>query len=495
MTSSLLQRIDDRLHPVLVKEVRQSLRGRMFSVAFLVALGLATALSVPIVTNLDPGNGARALMPIFAVLLVALLVYVPMHAMQAMRQEESESARDLLVLTPLGVWRVVIGKLLASLVVCLLVLSAFGPFIVVLAMQPGVDTFHVLAFLFQAVGVSVFLIALGVAAGAAQANRLGRGVGTTVLALVLMLTLGFEINWLERVMRGRLRDSLAPIAVAWLWVAVAAPMVLGFAAAALARDDREVSGGLRRAWALLVIAAVINVTLTMPFNGASCEDIGFAAILTVFVGTFVAAFICSERDHLDGPARRHLQDRRGVRRGAILLMSPGGERGVALSLMLGGVLIAASTLGVSMARNGTLAGVTRGRRIEPEVMLFVGAVAVGASLAFAIVPSHLLGARQGTAAQRRRARWITTLSLLGISIFMPFLLLISTGGDVGTGVMSLCPPVAFVQALDGGSSILSAFDKTEGVFLLWTAIAILGYALALPAARRGLTAGRPKPAR
>jgi len=97
--------IDDLCSPVLVKEVRQALQGRLFAFGFTVSLGLAGVLVAVALLEVDQAPGGRIVLPIYLVLVAALLVYVPFHAQQSMRQEDAEGARDLLALSPLGLPR------------------------------------------------------------------------------------------------------------------------------------------------------------------------------------------------------------------------------------------------------------------------------------------------------------------------------------------------------------------------------------------------------
>ena len=54
-TESLLERFSDRLNPVLLKEVRQAMRGRYFKITFWLTLTIATlvGLTVLLVTLTD----------------------------------------------------------------------------------------------------------------------------------------------------------------------------------------------------------------------------------------------------------------------------------------------------------------------------------------------------------------------------------------------------------------------------------------------------------
>src|SRR5262245_52670301 len=107
----------DRLSPMVVKEVRQMVRGREFNYSFGLSLvaGLIVAF-VGLATSSDVSGGAGR--PIFSALLACMvvlgLVVVPLGAFNALRVERSDHTLDLITQTSLTPRRIVLGKLLTQ---------------------------------------------------------------------------------------------------------------------------------------------------------------------------------------------------------------------------------------------------------------------------------------------------------------------------------------------------------------------------------------------
>ena len=487
-------RIDDLCSPVLVKEVRQALRGRSFAFGFTVSLGLAGVMVAVALLEVGQGPGGRVVLPIFFVLNAALFVFVPFHAHQAMRQEDAEGARDLLALSPLGPWRVVLGKLAAALVVAALILAAFLPFIVVIALQPAVDTAAVLGLLAQVAGLTVLLSALGVASGALRANRFGKGLGVVVLASSSLGLLALELQGVEAVLTGRGRIDVLGVAVAGgLFALAITPLLLGFAAAALARDDREVSRGLRVAWLVLAGAAALATAVVMPRMGAPASAIVSSAVLAILAGTFVAAVLVTEDERLDAESIRRLaRTRFWPLRVAQGLLAVGGGRGVALTLALGCLITVSGLIGVAGAPPPvslvtssfhTPSSYPSGTTVE---VLFRAALilvtAVGVSLAFASIPGQVLLHERAAPGARRIARWTSSISLLTLSIFLPLVLVITSFGSFDESALFFSP--AFVM-LDAAHD-LDHVGPPQGELFLWACLGLVAVFFSLSRVVRGL---------
>jgi len=485
-------RYDDLCSPVLVKEVRQALRGRAFAVGFMSALGLALMLAGVSFLEGGGGTGERVVMPIYFVLIAALLVYVPFHAHQSMRQEDAEGARDLLALSPMGPWRIVLGKLAAALVLAALILAAFLPFVVVIALQPAVDTFGVLVLLVHVCSVAVFLTALGVACGAMRPNRFGRGAGGVILAFITLGILAYEVRLAEGVFNSTIRVGATGLAVAgWLGFGAVAPLLLGFAAAALARDDRDLSRGLRIAWLTFACAASLALSLCMPGLGADAADITVCAVVAILAGTFVAAVVVTEDERLDTESLRRLaRVRRGPLRVVHGLLAVGGGRGVALTLALG-VLISVSAL-IGLARVSTvgspgLPGLTYSSAstydgLEWVRAAIVLATAIGVSLAFAVFPAHVLGSTRRAPSARRIARWASAISMIVLSLCLPLLLIAASRGGFDEDALFFSPLFVLLEA---GRDI----DRSrvpDGEVFLWIVIGFVAFIVAAPSLQRGL---------
>ena len=153
------ERISDGLNPVLVKEVRQSLRGRFFKVSFWLTLMVATFVGLGVMLYMQASEvegservfGPTFFIAMFGCLVVATQVLVPFSAFLSMGSEWDENTFDLLVLSNLRPRQVILGKVLSAAVQALLFYSAFGPFLVFAFLLRGVDLMAIAA----ALGVSM----------------------------------------------------------------------------------------------------------------------------------------------------------------------------------------------------------------------------------------------------------------------------------------------------------------------------------------------------
>jgi hypothetical protein len=137
-----MDRLSDRLSPIVIKEVRQMVRGREFNYSF--ALSLFVGLIIAFVSTVyynaakfDSGNG------IFILLMICLglvgLVVSPLGAFSALRNERVERTLDLVTITTLSPRRIVIGKLAAQTVKLVMLFAGLAPFVAMSFLLGGVD--------------------------------------------------------------------------------------------------------------------------------------------------------------------------------------------------------------------------------------------------------------------------------------------------------------------------------------------------------------------
>lgn len=143
---SWLDRLDDRLNPVLFKEIGQAVRARYFAVSFALMLVLAlvivgTALVVwagelrdPNVAWQQRASTQGLFLGITALLCFTTLVVTPAAAYRGMEQEQLSHTYDLLIITAMSPGAIVRGKIMATLVQIALFFSALAPFMAVIYM-------------------------------------------------------------------------------------------------------------------------------------------------------------------------------------------------------------------------------------------------------------------------------------------------------------------------------------------------------------------------
>jgi len=176
-----LDRAMDRLGPMTVKELRQGLRRRMFVWPFLLVQGLAVLAMVMefsageaavytkysgvlnvllLIPGTDEFSG-----PFWAVVGLMCLVLMPLGGLVLMGQEMDEGNYELLLMTPLTRWGVVMGKFYSLWGLCLLTLASLIPYAIVRYMVGGMDVWRNLS-----AGLTVALASGILCAGALGAS-------------------------------------------------------------------------------------------------------------------------------------------------------------------------------------------------------------------------------------------------------------------------------------------------------------------------------------
>ncbi|MFK7736387.1 MAG: ABC transporter permease [Pirellulaceae bacterium] len=232
----------ERANPIVVKEVRQSLKSRQFSISFgftlLAAVGwtiLSISLGVPRILYV-PG-GALLLTGYFAILIFPLMVIIPFSAFRSLTTETEDSTFELLSISALSATQIVHGKMASAMVQIMLYLSALAPCIVLTYLLRGVSLFTILVLLGLTLTFSICETALALLFAAVGRTRM---VQNLVSVLVLAGLLFAAFGWISALFSGvmdeidRLPDEshLIFFALATI-VTTAVSLVLHAAAAAI----------------------------------------------------------------------------------------------------------------------------------------------------------------------------------------------------------------------------------------------------------------------
>ncbi len=135
-----LRDFSDRLSPMLVKELRQGMRTKMFTAAFIVVQ--AVMILIAFFSSIAAGAGMRAegLSGVFWGMLVFVLIFVmPLRAFGVLSNEMRDDTMETILLTRLSAWRIVFGKWLALVTQTTLLLCAILPYVVLRYWLGGVN--------------------------------------------------------------------------------------------------------------------------------------------------------------------------------------------------------------------------------------------------------------------------------------------------------------------------------------------------------------------
>lgn len=384
----------ERATPLLVKEVRQALRGKWFRAALLVSLTFTTLAGLIVLGLVIPMAGAEVSSfqgtllfgACFGGTALAAAGIVPFAAFSSMNAEAEENTLELLLLSNLSPLAIVGGKVGSAVIQALLVCSTALPFAVVAWTLGGLPpSVLVLAPLFTVLGAACFS-AIGIALSSVSRTRWVR--------VVLMVLFGF---FLFNVAQNVLVFAFLGAAVVFLPGAGSFPLVevsivgslasIVFLAIAVtfASDllsHREESGSTPMRVTVLCLAAlgvpavfvcglVSSATsslsgastmgvLSLPASASAGLDLG-VVVLACVLGALVLPLVwcCTESERLPlGPRAR--PPRRGWTSFARVLVLSGGGRGALLVAVLLAALGGAHVAGTVLARGAWSADATRG---------------------------------------------------------------------------------------------------------------------------------------
>ena len=152
--------IDDRLNPVVVKELRQAVNSRFVTTILMLFLGVLLLVLGSFLLLVDThrfNTGGEVFMTLHAIMLSTCLLFTPLYVGIRLASERSGTNTDLLFITTIKPISIVWGKLMAGMTVATLIFSVCAPFMVVTYLMRGID----LPSIFMILGLDVLLI-LGV---------------------------------------------------------------------------------------------------------------------------------------------------------------------------------------------------------------------------------------------------------------------------------------------------------------------------------------------
>ncbi len=187
-----LERLGDRINPILVKETRQALKSRQFSGTFMLLLAASLVVSFAGIALAGPNvdyrsAGAEFFVFYFSVLAFAVFVVVPYGAYRSLAAEHEERTFELLAITTLRPGQIVTGKLLSAVIQMFIYFSAIAPFMAFTYLLKGIDV----ASIFFVLALSL-LASIGFAmVGLFMATFAHRKAMQVVLSVTMITGLGF----------------------------------------------------------------------------------------------------------------------------------------------------------------------------------------------------------------------------------------------------------------------------------------------------------------
>ncbi|MBL8861432.1 MAG: hypothetical protein JNK02_05415 [Planctomycetes bacterium] len=337
----------DRWNPIFLKELRQSLRGRVFGILFptTVLAGVAVAITAMVDLHPRPIAGPDVLLPVLVVLGVAALGLVPFSAFQSMGGEWDDGTHDLLVLSHLSPGRIVLGKLLSAAVESVLYFAGFAPVLLFTFLLSGVDLRDLLFLIGALYAASIAMSAVALALAGLTRSRFWRVVllAATAGLAFLALVLGYDLAE-TFVKRGRglgtghaSEDVAATIGL----ILAFGTLFTAIASTRLAHPEDDRSGPVRWTVSGLLVALLAAVTTVGAGFMSSVPVFEVAALVGALAAAF-AVFFVTEPERLPRRAAARVP-----RNAALAVLAapflPGGGRGVLWWLLQLAILAAWAT--------------------------------------------------------------------------------------------------------------------------------------------------------
>ncbi|MCI0684808.1 MAG: hypothetical protein L0Y71_22150 [Gemmataceae bacterium] len=202
-----IEKLDDAINPIVVKELRQAVRSRFVVAVVLLFLLLQLAFLGIYLTiaglngwldTIDYQAGRDVFTWLQVILLATCMLFLPAYAGARLAAERSEVNTDLLFITTLQPRKIISGKLASSVVIAVMIFSACAPFMAFTYFLRGIDLvsiFFVIAIDFLVVLGSVHLM---VFLAVIPANRVLKAflgvIGFAMLLFIFGMTLAATIS-------------------------------------------------------------------------------------------------------------------------------------------------------------------------------------------------------------------------------------------------------------------------------------------------------------
>jgi ABC-type transport system involved in multi-copper enzyme maturation permease subunit len=360
----LLDALSERMNPILVKEARQAMKSKQFSVTFTLLLIFGWVYTVLFVILNLPGVfyspfGTVMLVGYYLILAVPLLIVVPYASFRSLAAELEDGTYDLLSITALSARQIVTGKLGSSLLQMMVYYSALAPCIAFTYLLRGIDVVTIgllLAYTFLA---SLLLSILALTLSTVTRARHWQ-VLLSVLLVIALLVFGFFWCWL---MFGMLASAttmpydqpawwMFNLAVIMFYIPIALLFIL-IAAGQVTFASENRSTGVRIV--LMVLQTLIVGWTLYGFVYVSDEDVVMMGSTWLGILWAVAGgFLIGEMAQLSPRARRELPQS-VLGRMAFTWFNPGSGTGYVFTVLnlLGGMLTMAMfvTMGTLVTGN------------------------------------------------------------------------------------------------------------------------------------------------
>lgn len=327
------EQLADRVNPIVVKEVRQGLRTRVFWIFFslmLIACLFISLFAFAASDGIADHAGQATFIAYFVCLGFVQFFVIPYSAYRSMSREAEDETWVLLTLTGIGPRRILAGKLGSSVLQGVLYASAATPFLLFSYFLNGIDLPTIIVGVVVSMGYQIFLVSVSVSLATLAESRLVRSLLHFVLLGILLQGLGMGITGAALI--GEFAQKVTSTSAFWLTslsvlfgMVTTGLLLFESAAARLSLATEDYARGARIAYAVQFLGAAALFVWGWQISGET-EVLTAGSVTLSLYSTLVGLFVCSDRD---GMAKVHW-----AHGGRYSLLRPGGLRGYVLVIAL-----------------------------------------------------------------------------------------------------------------------------------------------------------------
>jgi hypothetical protein len=424
MTATFADRLGDAVNPIVVKELRQAVKGKFVSVMLSILLLIQLAAISIYVLTVDPSRedfraGRDMFMILHGMMLGIALLFVPAYSAIRFAAERADTNVDLLFITTLRPVSIIFGKTFCALVISALIFSACLPFITFTYFLRGIDLPSIFVVLVMDFLVVIGFSLLAILTASLPTNRILK----VFVGLVVLVQLPFVFGWTIAGSYGLISAGIGSrldTSEFWFGVAAAAavyiPLVgllfvisVVFITPLSANRALALRGFVTAMW-LLTGAGMAAISLNQKHVAPIMIWVVFHSFL--FSLGFIVA-VC-EREHLGRRVTRTIPKSLLPRAPLFPLFS-----GSAASLLWSGLLFS-MTIGVALLFERGIKGLSGGNEWIAERMSGFGLTILCYALTGLWVRRFILRNRL-----KPHLTWVPTIILIGfgsvITLFLIFL--------------------------------------------------------------------------
>ncbi|MDM4013943.1 ABC transporter permease [Roseiconus lacunae] len=363
------ERFGDAINPILVKETRQSLKSRQFVVTFSLILFAALAWTVAGSLSMMPQiytspSAPRMMIGYYAVLALPMMLVVPLAAYRSLESEIDDGTLELLSITTLSPWQIVLGKLFSAMLQMLLYFVTLFPCLAYAYSLRGVDLPTTLLIIGSLAVAGMVLTVMGLFFAPVSKGRGGRVMTMLVLIIVLLLAeYGVSAMVIGMVFYGNpltTTDLVFTVLATVAFAIAASHLMLTATAAQLTPETENRSTAIRLSLlGFTVVCVTISAASLVLLEQRGIGIYMISLFVLSAIWTISGAMMVSESDTMTPRIRRELPQS-FLARLMLTWLTPGPATGTIFAITCIGLLTVLQQLSVQYIAN---TGIARGTGI------------------------------------------------------------------------------------------------------------------------------------